>query len=343
VIRVAILGYGYWGPNLTRNIAANAECRLVAIADPRMECLADAQQRYPGIEMCQRSRDLLARKDIDAFVIATPPRSHFELARAALRQGKHVLVEKPLAGSSDQAECLIAEADRRSLVLMVDHTFVYSGAVRKICELARDTEFGEICYYDSVRANPGIFQRDFNILWDLAVHDLSIIDRLLDQPIREVSATGMTHMNGVENIAYMTLFFDGPLIAHVVVNWLAPVKVRQSLIGGSRRTILYDDMEPTEKVKVYEKGVEVGTAATCQNGRRRLMASRTGEVFVPKLDTTEALCHVIGQFVRSIAIGARPLTDGEAGLRVIRTLEAATRSITLRGRPVEMANPVFAG
>jgi len=343
VIRVAILGYGYWGPNLTRNVAANAACRLVAIADPRMECLADAQQRYPGIEICQHSKDLLSRKDIDAFVIATPPRSHFELVRSALRQGKHVLVEKPLAASSDQAECLIAEADRRSLVLMVDHTFVYSGAVRKICELVSDPEFGEIGYYDSVRSNPGIFQRDFNLLWDLAVHDLSIIDKLLNQPIRGVSATVMTHMNGVENIAYMTLFFDGPLIAHVGVNWLAPAKVRQSLIGGSRKTILYDDMEPTEKVKVYERGVEVGKAATCENGRRSLLSSRTDEVFVPKLDTTEALCQVIGQFVRSIVIGSRPPTDGEAGLRVIRTLEAATRSITLRGRPVEITHPVLAG
>ncbi|MBZ5608252.1 MAG: Gfo/Idh/MocA family oxidoreductase [Acidobacteriia bacterium] len=341
MIQVAILGYGYWGPNLARNIAVNPECHLVAIADPRIDRLADAQRRYPGIETCESPGDLLKRKDIDAFAIATPPRSHFELALAALRHGKHVLVEKPLAGSSEQAECLIGEAERRGLTLMVDHTFVYTGAVRKICELVKDPEFGEVYYYDSVRVNLGIFQPDFNILWDLAVHDLSIIDGLLDQPIRAVSATGMSHFEGAENIAYMTLFFDGPLIAHVGVNWLAPVKVRQTLIGGSRKMILYDDVEPSEKVKVYDKGVEVDTTSTPENVRRYLRAYRTGDMWAPKLDTTEALRHVIAEFVRSIATGARPLTDGQAGLRVIRTLEAATESMRLRGQPVEISQQVF--
>lgn len=338
MIQVAVLGYGYWGPNLTRNIAANPECHLVAISDSRIDRLADAQRRYPGIETSQHSKDLLLREDIDAFVIATPPRSHFELALAALRHGKHVLVEKPLAGSSEEAGCLIAEAERGGLVLMVDHTFVYTGAVRKIYELVNDTEFGEVYYYDSVRVNRGIFQRDFNILWDLAVHDLSIIDGLLDQPIRAVSATGTTHFNGVENIAYMTLFFDSPLIAHVGVNWLAPVKVRQTLIGGSRKMILYDDVEPREKVKVYDRGVEVNHAPTGENVPQHQMAYREGDMWAPELDTTEALLHVIAEFVRSIATGARPLTDGHAGLRVIRTLEAATESIRLRGRPVEISN-----
>lgn len=339
MIQVAILGYGYWGPNLTRNIAANAECHLVAIADPRIDRLAEAQQRYPGIETCRHSRDLLAREDIDAFVIATPPRSHFELALAALRHGKHVLVEKPLAGSSQQAGCLIAEAERGGLALMVDHTFVYTGAVRKICELVRDPDFGEVYYYDSVRANVGISQRDFNVLWDLAVHDLSILDGLLDQPIRAVSATGMTHSHGVESIAYMTLFFDSPLIAHVGVNWLAPVKVRQTVIGGSRKMILFDDVEPSEKVKVYNQGAEANNLATPENVRQ----FRTGDMWTPKLDTTEALQRVITEFLRSIATGARPLTDGQSGLRVIRTLEAATESMRLRGAPVEIGNQVFTG
>jgi predicted dehydrogenase len=341
VIQVAVLGYGYWGPNLTRNIAENPGCRLVAIADPRSDRLADAQRRYPGVEICQHSRDLLTRTDIDAFVIATPPRSHFELASAALQQGKHVLVEKPLAGSSTQAERLIEEAERRGLVLMVDHTFVYTGAVKKIHELVKDPAFGEVYYYDSVRVNLGIFQPDFNILWDLAVHDLAIIDHLLDKPICAVSATGMNHFPGVENIAYMTLFFDDPLIAHIGVNWLAPVKVRQTLIGGSQRMILYDDVQPSEKVKVYDKSVEVNTEATPENVRRVLMAYRTGDMWAPKLDTTEALRHVVGQFVKCIAAGARPLTDGQAGLRVIRTLEAATESIKLRGQPIEIGKGVL--
>ena len=341
VIQVAVLGYGYWGPNLARNIAANRDCHLVAIADPRIDRADEAQRMFPGIEICRQSTDLLGRTNIDAFVIATPPGSHFELALAALRQGKHVLVEKPLAGSSEQAECLIAEAERRGLALMVDHTFVYTGALRKIYELVREPDFGQVYYYDSIRVNAGIFQQDFNILWDLAVHDLSIIDSLLDQPIRAVSATGMAHFHGVENMAYMTLFFDGPLIAHVGVNWLAPVKVRQTFIGGSRKMILYDDVEPSEKVKVYDKGIEVNGAP--ESVRRYRGGHSTGAMSVPKLDTTEALRHVIAEFVRSAATGVRPLTDGQAGLRVIRTLEAATESIRLRGSPVEIGNRVLAG
>lgn len=343
MIQVAVLGYGYWGPNLARNIAASSDCHLAAIADPRIDRLAEAQRRYPGIEVCQQSWDLLGRANIDAVAIATPTGSHFELALAALRQGKHVLLEKPLAASSEQAECLIAEAERRRLTLMVDHTFVYTGAVRKIYELVKAPDFGEVYYYDSVRVNFGIFQRDCNVLWDLAVHDLAIIDRLFDQQVRAISATGMTHFNGVENIAYMTLFFDGPLIAHVAANWLAPVKVRQTLIGGSRKMILYDDVELSEKVKVYDKGVELNGAARPGDVRRHPVTYRTGEMSAPNLDTTEALRYLVAEFVRSATIGASPLTDGHAGLRVIRALEAATESMRLRGNPVEISHRVFAG
>lgn len=341
MIRIAIFGYGYWGPNLTRNLVDHPDCQLVAISDTRSDRLAEAQRRYLGVETCQDASDLLERSDIDAVVIATPPRSHFELALAALQRGKHVFVEKPLAGSSEQAERLIEEAERRRLILMVDHTFVYTGAVRKICELVRKPDFGEIYYYDSVRVNLGIFQPDFNIVWDLAVHDLSIIDTLVRQPIRAVSATGMNHFNGVENIAYMTLFFDGPLIAHVGLNWLSPVKVRQILIGGSRKMIVYDDVEPSEKVKVYDKSVEVSTSTTPENVRRYLMSYRSGDMWAPRLDTTEALRNAVGQFVQSIETGESPLTDGQAGLRVIGTLEAATESIRRRGSPVEIKNPVL--
>lgn len=343
MIRVAVLGYGYWGPNLTRNIAANSDCHLVAIADPRIDRLAEAQRAYPGIHTCRQSSDLLGRGDIEAFVIATPPGSHFELALAALRQGKHVLVEKPLAGSSEQGECLIAEAERRGLTLMVDHTFVYTGAVKKICELVQEPDFGELCYYDSVRANCGIFQPEFNILWDLAVHDLSILDGMLGQAARAVSATGVAHLHGVENIAYMTLFFDGPLIAHVGVNWLAPMKVRRTFIAGSRKMILYDDTERSEKVKVYENGAVLNGRTAADSERRYPTTCRTEAVWAPELDTTEALRQVIAEFVQSIATRARPLTDGQAGLRIIHVLEAATESMRLRGRPVEIRNRAFAG
>ena len=341
MIQVAVLGYGYWGPNLARNIEENSGCRLTAIADPQLDHLANAQQRYPGIRLFQQSTDLLASENIDAVIVSTPAGSHFELALAALRQGKHVLVEKPLAGSCEQAECLVSEAERRGLVLMVDHTFVYTGAVRKIRQLVKEADFGELCYYDSIRVNRGILQRDLNVLWDLAVHDLSIIDTLLDEPVRAVSATGFAHLTSLENIAYLSLFFDTPLIAHVSVNWLGPTKVRQTLIGGSRKTLLYDDLEPIHKLKLYETGVNRSSVVATEDRRPYSGADTRDELWAPELDASEALGHVVRAFIRSIATGVRPLTDGPAGLRVIRVLEAATRSIRLGGSPVEIKNAVL--
>jgi len=343
VIRIAVLGYGYWGPNLARNLADNPAYRLAAIADSSPDRLALAARRYPGIDVVTEAAQVLARGDIDAVAIATPPATHYPLALEALRRGKHVLVEKPLAETSGQCARLMEEAERRNLTLMVDHIFVYTPAVAKIQELMRQPEFGDVLYYDSVRANLGLFQSDVNVLWDLAVHDLSIINHVLPATPVAVSATGIRHFEGVENTAYLTVFFDSPVIAHLSTNWLAPVKIRQVMIGGRKRMIVYDEVEPSEKVKVYDKGVEVGRHADPENTRKILVSYRTGDVWAPHLEHVEALRNVFGHFHDCVAGGLRPLTGGEAGLGVVRILEAAERSMRQRGQPVDLSSIVVTG
>jgi predicted dehydrogenase len=307
----------------------------VAVSDLRPERLASVQARYPTVKTTTDHCDLFTDPTIDAIAIATPVSTHFELAMQALRAGKHVLVEKPLTATAEQAIQLIEEAARRDRVLMVDHTFVYTGAVRKIRELVASNGLGDIYYYDSVRVNLGLFQHDVNVLWDLAVHDLSIMDYVLPSRPCAVSATGMSHVPGEpENIAYLTLFFDGCLIAHIHVNWLAPVKVRRTLIGGSHKMIVYDDLEPSEKVKVYDKGITVNK--NTESLYQMLVGYRTGDMWAPQLDMTEALRTEALHFIQCIEGGERPITDGEAGLRVVQILEAATQSMAERGRLIEL-------
>src|SRR5712691_8915203 len=258
LIQIGVIGYGYWGPNLVRNFWEIPACRVRAVSDKRERQLALAVERYPAITTTADCHTLIADPAVDAVVIMTPVSTHFELALEALQAGKHVLVAKPIATSSEQAAVLIEEAARRNLVLMVDHTFIYTDAVRRIKQLVDDGSLGQLYYYDSVRVNLGLFQHDVNVLWDLAVHDLSIMDYVLGEQPRAVAATGISHIPGEpENVAYLTLFFETSLIAHVHVNWLAPVKVRQTLIGGVSKMIVYDDLEPSEKVKIYDKGITV--------------------------------------------------------------------------------------
>jgi predicted dehydrogenase len=335
MIGTGVIGYGYWGPNLARNFAESPEARLIAVSDQRPDRLALAQARYPGVEASADYRSLLADARIDAVAIATPVSSHFELAAEALRAGKHVLVEKTLTETSEQAERLIEEAERRDRVLMVDHTFVYSPAVRKVRELVESAALGELYYYDSVRINLGLFQRDVNVVWDLAVHDLSIMDYVLPSRPVAVSATGMGHVSEApENVAYLTLFFEGNLIGHVHVNWLAPVKVRKTLIGGSQKMVVYDDLDPSEKVKVYDRGVSLSRDA--EETYRIRVGYRMGDMWAPQIGTDEPLRTEIGHFIYCIQAGERPLTDGRAALFIIRSLEAATESIKHRGRPIEL-------
>jgi predicted dehydrogenase len=336
LIRVGVIGYGYWGPNLVRNFFGTPEVEVACVSDLRADRLALLKNRYPAIETTQNVRELIEDPSIDAVAIATPVSTHYELALRALQHGKHVLVEKPLASNTEQVQHLMDAAQKRNLVLMVDHTFVYTGAVRKIRELVESGSLGEIYYYDSVRVNLGLFQHDVNVLWDLAVHDLSIMDYVLPFRPCAVSATGLNHLAGeTENIAYLTLFFEGSQIAHIHANWLAPVKLRRTLIGASRKMIVYDDLEQSEKIKIYDKGITLNT----QNPEKvyqTLVGYRTGDMLAPNLDGTEALRREIDHFLNCVRRLEKPVTDGSAGLRVVEILQAASLSMAQRGRPVDL-------
>ncbi|MEH2348503.1 MAG: Gfo/Idh/MocA family oxidoreductase [Nostoc sp.] len=335
IINIGVIGYGYWGPNLVRNFVEMPGVQVRTVSDFNPELLTKVQSRYPTIQVTKDCRDIFTDPQIDAVAIATPVSTHFELALAALQAGKHVLVEKPMTTTSEQAMRLIEEAEKRNLVLMVDHTFVYTGAVRKMHDLIATNSLGDIYYYDSVRVNLGLFQHDVNVIWDLAVHDLSIMNYLLPSQPYAVSATGISHVPGEpENIAYLTLFFEKNLIAHINVNWLAPVKIRRTLIGGSQRMIVYDDLEPSEKVKIYDKGITVN--GNSESVYQMMIGYRTGDMYSPKLDMTEALKTEGLHFIHCIEQGDRPITDGEAGLRVVRILEAASQSLKQQGRLIEL-------
>lgn len=335
MIRVGVIGYGYWGPNLVRNFSEVPGYRVAAICDLRAERLADPSVCCDSIKKTTNASDLFRDQSVDAVVIATPVSSHFSLGMQALNAGKHVLIEKPMTATVEQGERLIEAAARRRLILMVDHTFVYSGAVRKIRELVATEELGQLYYYDSVRVNLGLFRHDFDVLWDLAVHDLSIMDYVLDTRPVAVAAIAMAHVPGqLHDVAYLTCFFEAKLIAHFHVNWLAPVKIRRTLIGGERRMVVYDDLEVSEKIKVYDKGITLNNSRDEQY--QLMVGYRTGDMWAPKLDPTEALRQEAYHFLQCVEQGQQPLTDGEAGLRVVRILEAAAQSVTNRGRPLEI-------
>jgi len=336
---VGIVGYGYWGPNLVRNFAANSNARVVAVCDLESSRLESIGRLFPGVAVTTAYKNLLENPEIDAIVVATPVHSHYELALAALKAGKHVLVEKPLTVSGDLARRLIDEADRRGRILMVDHTFLYTPAVRKISELVRRGDLGEIYYYDSTRVSLGLFQSDVSVIWDLAVHDISILDHILDEAPVGVSATGIRHVTGSpENMAHITLFFDSSCVAHINVNWLSPVKVRQTLVGGAKKMIVYDDMEPTEKIKVYDKGITLNGSEDKAHQLR--IGYRAGDMWAPHLAAKEALQTEVEHFVDCIRNGAAPLCDGASGLRVIEVLEAASRSVAQQGCPIPIDRQV---
>jgi predicted dehydrogenase len=331
---VGVIGCGYWGPNLLRNFAETEAAELRWICDADEPRLAAMGRRYPAAQTTNDYQKLLSDPNLDAIAVVTPVATHFQIARAALVAGKHLLVEKPLTATEREAEELNDLAERNQRTLMVDHTFVYTGAVRKMKEIVASGELGELLYFDSVRINLGLFQKDINVLWDLAPHDLSIMDYLIDRQPDAVSAIGSCHIEpGIENIAYLMMHFDNDFIAHFHFNWLAPVKIRRTLLAGSRKMILYDDIEPTEKVRIYDKGVTTNRVGPDREADYQTLVSyRTGDVWAPKLDSTEALRHVVGEFLNSIRERRPPLTDGQAGLRVVRLLEAAQQSIKNGGQ-----------
>jgi predicted dehydrogenase len=335
MINIGVIGYGYWGTNLVRNFEESSATRLHAVVDPDPRRLELAQRRYRGVKTESTLNDILGDSALDAVAIATPVSTHFDLAQAALIAGKHVWLEKPMTETSEQARQLIKQADKRKLTLLVDHTFIYTGAIRKMHEIIARGELGKIYYYDSVRVNLGLFQHDVNVISDLAVHDFSILDYLLAEHPIAVSASGMTHFPEVpESIAYVTLFYESGAIAHANVNWLAPVKVRQILLGGSKKMIMYDDLATSEKVKVYDSGVNF--TSDPEEIYQRLVGYRTGDMWAPKLDTTEALRVAGDHFVKCIETGTAPITDGRLGLRVVAVIEAASSSMRGRGETVNL-------
>ena len=336
MLNVGLIGYGYWGPNLARNLADTEGLCLTVIADARSGQQQAAARRHPGVAVCADAQDVLARGDIDAVVIATPLKTHYALAKTAIERDKHVLVEKPLAASRAEAAELGALADRHDVRLMVDHTFVYTGAVRAMRSMIARGDIGQLLYLDSVRVNLGLFQQDSNVIWDLAAHDLAIMDYLIDERPIAVSADGARVANFQhENIAYITVHFDHGLLCHFHVNWLAPVKIRQMLIGGEKRMLVYDDMDPSEKVRVYDKGVDFDEPDE-QTRREILVSYRTGDMHAPTLDRREALALVTREFADAISERRAPVTGAAEGLRVVTLLEAAEQSLRAEGRRIRL-------
>ena len=334
-MKVAVIGVGYWGPNLIRNFFAADEIDAIVAFGLDEDRLAKMRKSFHGIETASDYSQIIERPDIDIVVIATPVSTHHKIAKKALAAGKHVFIEKPMTSTAAEAEELIDLAEKKNLKLFVDHTFIYTGAVRKMKEIITSGRLGDIYYFDSVRINLGLFQHDVNVIWDLAPHDLSIADFLLEKKPLAVSAVGSCHVgNGLEDIAYLTLSYENNLIAHFHVNWLAPVKIRKTLIGGTKSMIVYDDTEASEKIKIYDKGIDVTTREGVYD---TLVQYRTGDMLSPKLDQTEALAAGTRHFIDCILNGKTPITDGHAGLNVVRVLEASGESIKNGGRLVELA------
>ncbi len=336
MINVGIIGYGYWGPNLVRNFFAANDCIVRSVADSRPERLQQLNKQFPGIKGVSQGDQIIQDPKIDAIVIATPVFTHFELAKKALNAGKNVLLEKPMTGSVKEADFLINLAEQKGLLLMVDHTFLYTGAVQKMRQLIDQNELGHIKYLDSTRINLGLFQSDINVLWDLAPHDLSILSYLVDEKPHSVNARGITHTcNGIENIAYLTVNFPSGLIAHFNCSWTSPVKVRMMLIGGDEKMILYNDLENTEKIKVYDTGY---TYFNDEERQQVLVDYRTGDIHVPKVSTTEALLNMANDFISCIRERRQPQSSCHLGLEVVKILEASSESIKNKGREVVVDN-----
>lgn len=332
MIRVGIIGYGYWGPNIVRNFDTAEGSRVDMVCDINQQALKKVGKAFPNINVTTDCRELIKDSNIDVVAIATPVFTHHELAKMVLEEGKNVFIEKPFTHTSAEAEELIELAEKKNLKIMVDHTFLYTGAVRKIKQLVDDHVLGDIFYYDSMRINLGLFQHDINVVWDLAPHDISIMEYVIGEKPEAIVATGAEHFErGLEDVAYLTIFFKNNIIAHINVNWLSPVKVRTTLIGGQKKMLVWNDLEPDEKIKIYDKGVQVKT----KEGKYNLLVSyRSGDMWAPRVEQTEALKLMVEKFVDYISNGGRVVNDGMAGLRVVQILEASTKSLKNKGEMV---------
>jgi predicted dehydrogenase len=333
MIGIAVIGYGYWGPRIARNFNAADGCKVVAICDRSQASLQRASRDFPNVQLSCDVKAVLASPDVDVVAVVTPVWTHFELAESALKSGKHVFVEKPFTSTVAQAEQLIELAERKNLQIMVDHTFLFTGAVQRIRQMVEEGTLGKLYYYDSTRVNLGLFQHDVNVIWDLAPHDLSIVDHLVDNGAQCVTASGQAHVNELEDVAYITVHYSDRMIAHINVNWLSPVKVRTTLIGGEKKMLVWNDLEADEKLKLYDKGVDINNG---QNVYELLVSYRSGDMWAPRVEQTEELAVETKYFIDCISKNERPFNDGRAGLRIVRLLEAADKSLKARGIPVEL-------
>jgi len=328
MLKFGVIGFGYWGPNVVRNLDSLEDAEVLAVADKSPAARLRVQKAYPGIQVTADGSELICSKSIDAIAVVTPVWTHYELTKAALENGKHVFVEKPFTSCVAQAEELIELAVRKNLKIMVDHTFLFTGAVKKIRQLLEEGTLGTLYYYDSTRVNLGLFQHDVNVIWDLAPHDLSIMDYLIKESPEAIVATGQTHLNGFEDVAFITVYFPKKIIAHINVNWLSPVKVRTTLIGGEKKMLVWNDLEADEKLKIYDKGVNISS----QQGLYDLLVNyRSGDMWAPQIEQVEALRQELGYFVKCILDNQDPFNDGAAGLRVVKMLQAASQSLNKRG------------
>jgi predicted dehydrogenase len=333
MINIGVIGYGYWGPNIVRNFSSIEGAEVRSICDMSSQSLDRARKIHPSIPTTQDCREVLNATNIDAVAVITPVSTHFELAKRALENGKHVFVEKPFTATVAQAEELIELAEKKRLTIMVDHTFIFTGAVRKIKRLIEEKALGDLYYYDSSRVNLGLFQSDVNVIWDLAPHDFSVMDFLIDEKPSAVSACGKAHVNCLEDTAYITVHFDNNMIAHFNVNWLSPVKIRTTLIGGEKKMLVWNDLEADEKIRIYDKGVTVTNRQSSYDLR---VSYRSGDMHAPKVDQVEALRHETEYFLTCLSTGERPENDGHAGLRVVRLLDACNQSMKQNGRSVSL-------
>jgi predicted dehydrogenase len=334
MISIGVIGYGYWGPNIVRNFQSIDLGCVKMVSDLNGDALSKVKKLYPSIQTTTKAFDILRSKDIDAVAVITPVATHYPLVKEALLNGKHVFVEKPFTDNADRAMELVELAEKKNLRIMVDHTFLFTGAVMKAKELIDSDTLGKIYYYDSMRVNLGLFQTDVNVIWDLAPHDLSIMQYLIKSQPKAVVATGERHVNGKEDVAYITVYFENSVIAHFNVNWLSPVKVRTTLIGGEKKMLVWNDLEPDEKIRIYDKGVQKNYSGSngSSNGVHEMLVSyRMGDVWSPRIQSTEALKAETQYFIECIEKSERPFNDGNAGLQVVRLLEAANKSLAARG------------
>jgi predicted dehydrogenase len=332
-VRVGVIGYGYWGPNIVRNFQGQEKADVVAVCDKNPKSLLRARRAHPEVPVTSDQMEVLTSTQVDVVAVVTPVWTHFELAKLALENGKHVFVEKPFTCTAAQAEQLIELADRKRLRIMVDHTFLFTGAVRRIKQFVDDGTLGSLFYYDSTRVNLGLFQHDCNVIWDLAPHDLSIMDHLIVSRPEAIVATGAHHLNGHADVAFLTIYYPNNLIAHINVNWLSPVKVRKTLLGGEKKMLVWNDLEADEKIKVYDRGVQMVSGEAVY---QQLVSYRTGDMWSPNVEQVEALKVEASYFIDCIRNNKRPFNDGEAGLRIVRMLEAADESLKQKGKIVRL-------